>query len=83
MGHQLESLLKVAQSADQGALPILYAATAPDLPPGSYVGPAGFGEMSGPPRIVGSSAASHDRDAQRTLWSLCEGLTGTSPGLPG
>ena len=83
MVHQLESLFKVAQSADQGALPILYAATAPDLPAGCYVGPAGFGEMSGPPRIVGSSAASHDRDTQRTLWALCEGLTGTSPALAG
>jgi NAD(P)-dependent dehydrogenase (short-subunit alcohol dehydrogenase family) len=81
--HQLEGLLKVAQSAADGALPIVYAATAPDLAPGSYVGPSGFGELAGPPRIVGSSAASHDRDTQRTLWALCEGLTGTSPGLPG
>lgn len=81
--HQLETLLKVAQSADAGAWPILYAATAPDLPPGCYVGPSGFGELSGPPRIVGSSPASHDRDTQRTLWAMCEGLTGTSPGLSG
>ena len=81
--HQVESLLKLAQSADAGAWPILYAATAPDLPPGCYVGPSGFGELSGPPRIVGSSPASHDRDSQRTLWALCEGLTGTTLGLAG
>lgn len=81
--HQVESLLRVAQTAEAGAWPILYAATATDLPSGTYVGPSGFGELAGPPRIVGSSPTSHDRDAQRTLWSLCEGLTGVSPELPG
>ena len=31
----------LAQSADMGALPTLYAATVPDLPGGTYVGPGG------------------------------------------
>jgi NAD(P)-dependent dehydrogenase (short-subunit alcohol dehydrogenase family) len=66
----------IAQSAEQGALPTLYAATVPDLPGGSYIGPDGIGEMRGHPRPVGSSAASHDRDVQRRLWELSEELTG-------
>lgn len=66
----------IAQSADMGALPELYAATMPDLPGGTFVGPGGFGELRGHPRSVGSNAASHDRDARRQLWSLSEDLTG-------
>lgn len=68
--------LRLAQNAQQGAWPLLYAATEPDLPPGGYVGPTGPGELTGAPGLVGSSPASHDQATQRTLWSLCEGLTG-------
>ena len=66
----------VAQSAEAGALPTLYAATVPDLPGGSFVGPGGPGGLHGYPRLVGSSAASHDRTVQRELWTLSERLTG-------
>ena len=66
----------IAQEADTGALPTLYAATVPDLAGGSYIGPGGFGEMSGPPRTVGSSKASHDEAIGRGLWEACEELTG-------
>lgn len=66
----------IAQSAAMGALPILYAATVTDLPGGSYIGPAGVGEMRGHPRPVGSSRASHDPDRARELWELCEQLSG-------
>ncbi|GAA1758154.1 oxidoreductase [Nostocoides vanveenii] len=65
----------VAQPAAMGALPTLYAATVPDLPGGSYIGPDGIGEMGGHPRPVGSSGASHDRAVARHLWELCERLT--------
>jgi hypothetical protein len=44
----------VAQSADAGTLPTLYAATA-DLPGATYVGPDGPGEMRGSPKVVGVS----------------------------
>ena len=71
------------QGAAGGALPSLYAATAPDVPGGSYVGPSGPGEMTGPPRIVGSSGASHNRATQRGLWDLAERLTGVAFPLPG
>jgi NAD(P)-dependent dehydrogenase (short-subunit alcohol dehydrogenase family) len=66
----------VAQSAEMGALPGLYAATVADLPGGSYVGPGGPGEMRGHPRPVGSTGASHDRVVQRELWTASEQLTG-------
>lgn len=65
-----------AQSAEMGALSELYAATVPDLPGGTYVGPDGPGENWGHPIPVGSSAASHDRTVQRALFEACEELTG-------
>ncbi|AKT51082.1 oxidoreductase [Arsenicicoccus sp. oral taxon 190] len=66
----------VAQSAADGALPELYAATVDDLPGGSFVGPDGFMEAQGHPRTVGSTAASHDRRKAAQLWQLCEEMTG-------
>jgi NAD(P)-dependent dehydrogenase (short-subunit alcohol dehydrogenase family) len=70
------------QTAADGALPTVYAATAPDLPGGAYVGPSGPFESTGLPTIVGSSAASRDLDVQRGLWDLAVRLTGVDPGLP-
>ncbi|HEU4997443.1 MAG TPA: oxidoreductase [Lapillicoccus sp.] len=75
--------LGLVQDAASGALPTLYAATAPDLPGGSYVGPSGPMEQTGPPRIVGSSAASRDLDTQYALWEMAIRLTGVDPGLAG
>lgn len=66
----------LAQPAAMGALPVLYAATVPDLAGGTYVGPSGWGETRGHPRPVGSNAASHDAELARGLWELCERLTG-------
>jgi NAD(P)-dependent dehydrogenase (short-subunit alcohol dehydrogenase family) len=64
-----------AQSADLGALPTLYAATA-DVPGGSYVGPDGFMEGRGHPKLVGATRAAKDADAGRRLWTTSEELTG-------
>jgi NAD(P)-dependent dehydrogenase (short-subunit alcohol dehydrogenase family) len=72
----------LVQDAAGGAQPTLYAATALDLPGGSYVGPSGPLEQTGPPRIVGSSAASRDLDTARALWELAVRLTGVDPHLP-
>ncbi len=69
----------VAQGPEAGALPTLFAATVPDLPGGSYIGPDGPGEMWGAPRPVGSSAASHDRSTARALWDRAVELTGVRP----
>ena len=38
-----------AQSAASGALPMLYAATSPDVRGGEFFGPEGFQEMWGSP----------------------------------
>ena len=65
-----------AQSAEMGALPTLYAATVPDLPGGSYVGPDWPGEMRGHPTLVGTSTAAQDRPQARELWARCEQLCG-------
>jgi NAD(P)-dependent dehydrogenase (short-subunit alcohol dehydrogenase family) len=65
-----------AQSNEQGAWPTLYAATSPDLPGGSYVGPDGFLEQRGNPKLVASSAAARDEDTARRLWEVSEELTG-------
>jgi NAD(P)-dependent dehydrogenase (short-subunit alcohol dehydrogenase family) len=72
----------IAQSAEMGALPTLYAATFPDLPGGSYIGPDGFRELRGHPKPVGSSGAARDPDTARRLWEVSEELTGVEFGLP-
>ena len=66
----------VAQSAQMGALPTLYAATMPDVCGGDYYGPDGLGELHGNPRRVGSSKASRDEAVARKLWEQSEALTG-------
>ena len=66
----------LGQSAERGALPTLYAATAPDLPGGAYVGPDGPMEMRGHPTLVGTSDAARDPETARRLWQVSEELTG-------
>lgn len=68
--------LAFAQSAEMGALPILYAATAPDIQGGSYVGPDGLLGMRGYPKSARSSRRSRDPRAARRLWEISEELTG-------
>ena len=76
-------LMKVAntvfgQSAEKGALPLLYAATAPGVQGGEYYGPGGLLNMRGAPEKQSSNDASHDeRDAER-LWDVSEKLTGVT-----
>jgi NAD(P)-dependent dehydrogenase (short-subunit alcohol dehydrogenase family) len=65
-----------AQSADMGALPTLYAATAPDLESGLFIGPDGFAEQRGHPHIVSPSGAAQDAAVARRLWEVSEDLTG-------
>ena len=72
----------VAQGPDMGALPELYAATVPDVPGGLFIGPDGWGESSGHPVPVGSTAASHDRAVQAGLFAACEELTGVTVQVP-
>ncbi|KUI07855.1 short-chain dehydrogenase [Mycobacterium lehmannii] len=66
------------QPADKGALPTLRAATDPGVQGGQYYGPDGIGEVKGNPKLVASSAQSHDEDIQRRLWTMSEELTGVT-----
>ena len=64
------------QGADLGALPTLRAATDPGVLGGQYFGPDGFQEIRGYPKVMASSAQSHDVELQRRLWAVSEELTG-------
>lgn len=66
----------VAQSTAQGALPQLYAATAPDVRGGEYYGPNGFKEIWGHPGRAKRSHAASDAGTAQRLWALTEQLTG-------
>jgi NAD(P)-dependent dehydrogenase (short-subunit alcohol dehydrogenase family) len=68
----------IAQNADMGAEPTLRAAADPSVQNGQYFGPGGFGEQKGHPKLVASSAQSHDEDIQRRLWTVSEELTGVT-----
>src|SRR5579884_3704747 len=72
----------VAQSAEMGALPTLYAACGPDLPGGSFVGPDGFAEQRGYPHLVTAVRRAYDEGAWRRLWAISEELTGVSYDFP-
>jgi NAD(P)-dependent dehydrogenase (short-subunit alcohol dehydrogenase family) len=72
----------VAQSADMGALPTLYAATEPGVPGGTFVGPDGFAEQRGHPKAVSPSKAARDEATARRLWEVSEELTGVRYDLP-
>lgn len=81
----MDQLMKVgnvvlAQSAEAGAWPTLYAATE-DVPSGTYVGPKGLREMRGHPGPVGSTKASKDEAVAARLWDISEELTGVTYSL--
>jgi NAD(P)-dependent dehydrogenase (short-subunit alcohol dehydrogenase family) len=66
----------ISQSAADGALATLLAATAPDATPGGYYGPAHVMEMKGPPVPARVSKAARDAATAARLWSVSEELTG-------
>lgn len=74
--------LLIAQSAEMGVLPTLYAATFPELAGGSYVGPDGLAEGRGYPTLVSPSDRARDTAAARHLWEVSEQLTGVNYDLP-
>ncbi|MGY4098541.1 oxidoreductase [Nocardia sp. R16R-3T] len=67
----------LAQSAEMGALPEIFAATE-QVEPGAFYGPTGWAGMRGYPGRSGSSAASKDEQVARGLWELSEKLTGVT-----
>jgi NAD(P)-dependent dehydrogenase (short-subunit alcohol dehydrogenase family) len=72
----------IAQPAEMGALPILYACTYPGLLGGSYVGADGLAEMRGYPILVQPSERAKNEEDARRLWQISEQLTGVKYELP-
>ena len=66
----------IAQSAEKGALPQLYAATAPDVHGADFFGPDGYRALRGHPTRVFPSRYAADPDVAKRLWQVSEELTG-------
>jgi len=64
------------QPAAQGALPTLYAATAPQATPGAYYGPDKFNETRGYPKLAKLPIQAHDIAVAARLWDVSQQLTG-------
>jgi len=66
----------LSQSAADGALPTLFAATSPEARDGGYYGPTGPFELIGPAgrAVIGERAT--DLAAAKKLWEISEDLTG-------
>ncbi|MGW2602489.1 oxidoreductase [Streptomyces klenkii] len=71
-----------AQTPAQGALPQLYAATAPDAEGGQFIGPDGPAELRGGPTRVPLAPAAADTATARRLWELSERMTGVRFPIP-
>jgi len=66
------------QGAAMGALPTLRAATDRTSRAGSTTAPTAWVSSAGHPKLVSSSAQSHDEDLQQRLWTVSEELTGVT-----
>ncbi len=66
----------MGQDAVNGALPLVYAATMPDVRGGDYWGPAGRLEFRGPPARAAIAPRAHDATVAARLWEVSERLTG-------
>jgi protochlorophyllide reductase len=67
------------QSAAMGALPQLYAATAPEARPGGHYAPDQWGGMRGWPTEARPAPAALDAAQARRLWQVSEELCDTPP----
>ncbi|HUR42042.1 MAG TPA: SDR family NAD(P)-dependent oxidoreductase [Verrucomicrobiae bacterium] len=65
-----------AQSAAEGARPLLHAATAPDARGGEFYGPGGVAQFRGAPKCVNPSRKAQDPALRARLWDECGKLTG-------
>ena len=66
------------QSAAMGALPQLYAATAPEAAPAGHYGPDQLGGLRGWPTPAPVAPAARDPDLRQRLWRHSEDLTAAS-----
>ena len=70
----------IAQSASRGALPTLCAATHAPLVGASYIGPDGWLEMRGFPKLTRAAGIAYDQELAANLWEVSEELTGITWG---
>jgi len=66
----------IGMPPSRGALPILFAATAPDVRGGEYYGPNGLYEMRGHPAPARGAPRARDPELAQRLWKISEELTG-------
>lgn len=76
VGRARSLLWFLFQPVPQGALPTLFAATAPEAKPGGYYGPDGPVELRGYPTEAAIPTRALDREACARLWTVSEDLTG-------
>ncbi len=76
-GRQWASNREHFQTAAQGAVPTLYAATATEAQGGAYYGPTGQQEVNGPLGLAMVPPAASDTTVAAYLWTISEEITGT------
>ncbi len=64
-----------AQPSSQGALPTLAACVYPDLIGASFIGPNGFMQMRGTPKLTRAKALAYDQTLAKNLWQVSQELT--------
>ena len=77
-GRRWLAMREHLQTAAQGAIPTLYAATAPEALAGAYYGPTGEQEVRGPLGLATIPDQALDNAAAAHLWNLTEKITNTS-----
>ena len=71
-------VIAFSQEPAEGALPTLFAATAPNVRGAEFIGPKGAFGLTGPPAAARSSPRSKDMVLASRLWSVSEELTGVN-----
>ena len=70
--------IKLAQSAAEGALPLLCAATLSGITHTAFFGPDKYFELKGSPKFTHGKALAYDQTLATNLWQVAEELTGVS-----
>lgn len=72
----------LAQPAEAGAWPQLYASVAPGLVGGEFIGPGGLFESRGHPKVVQPNSKAKDVASAERLWEVSTEATGVEFDLP-
>ena len=69
---------KFAQTAAEGALPLLCGAVLEGINHTAFIGPDGFMELKGSPKFTHAKALAYDQQLATNLWQVSEELTGVA-----